>query len=572
MIKKRFVFLLVFSIFFGFINSGFGNAFPRGFYKNPNKSEVLSGLNAVCRQAEKGAFNGRDIMPMVYCFARMLQIYPDLTKDYKDLARKVAKTGFSLVVLAMGKAGTLQARQALAELKKEFPERAKVIKQAESQKKVDITDFEQDPDVLWIEFFITGNKEIVHKVINLWLSDDIVAQRIARLYVYYRGHPDKRIVNLLKQLDIKVDKSGHIVSDEDIDLKLLDMLKGEDRDFRSRQKQEAARQLLLGLRIDDKSKEFKRIVAKSSAKWSLETNARYSKDVREICESYINRIDERKHKISMLRLLARVYADMPQDKDSRAKFLGLLQRLKSYTPDDGYLYYVTAQDCINRLDVPCLRNQMLVLQRVDKQMFSQLKTTGDWLIKALEYGGFEVNGSNAEIDIQKAIDANRFRKRYRADAILVNSSIPIGQFGALEAMASIQFLPDLEAEMQGKVFDGTGYLFISCRRKADDLFSVEGSRQAPIKKDSAQYKTAMEMLDNFSLQGLIRALSNAKLIASVKDNGKIVLKFQDRDGDYINIWVNPDTLYFERFIVHNSPSGSLRAVVSFWEQKGDNSK
>ncbi len=568
--KKFLIALCVFAHFSSIALAGIEIGFPFDFYKGPNPSKVISALNNYAREAEIGRFNNQNIMPLVYAFARAGQMFPELVGKYKEMAGKFSSGGFSLVVVSIGKIGSAESRKALSELKKQFPGKVKEIDKSIRQQMARAPDISrdissQDVDLLWIEFFLTGRKKIVEDIIGIWFSTDVAAKRIKEHYTYYRGHPDKRLAQLLEKLGIEVNEKGDVISDEDIDLTLVNMLRQRPATGQMQERQLYVRKLFYGLGIKDKSKEYRRLLAKANARWTLEANARRSADVLKICENFFYKIEGRKHKVEFLRMLARVYAGMPRDRNTRKKFLLVLQRLKSYTPDDGYIYYMTAQDCISRLDMDCLRVQLIPLQRVDKQSYAQIKPLAEWLKDALSRDYLNDVYPPADINAADVININKNRNKYRVDAIVLNNKIPAKAFGALELMLSMQVLPQDMAEIQGKIFDDNQYLFISCRKKSGRLFEVMDGRQTPISETSKEYATLNEIIGAFQLSGPIDALSQAADIKAYDGKDKTILRFRDEDGDIITLWINPRNLYITRFIVHNGADKTLRAVAEYWQ-------
>ncbi|OGW75388.1 MAG: hypothetical protein A2Z72_02970 [Omnitrophica bacterium RBG_13_46_9] len=235
---------------------------------------------------------------LVYVFARLAELYPQLLRDYERLFNSADLRGRTFLLTVFITCSDQSNRAFLKE-------RTANLRSAEEKKTVDII-LNKPPlttaaiikevksalelDCLWAEFLLTGEKEPVEKVIGVLARPDIFRTRLTTwLSGSSPSEENGKIKDILeKYWNIKVDLADkRIVAPADaaidLDIHCGLILRNSTVNKKDLTKDFAELRKVIGLSDED----IFVLVMKSTAAWSLYSNARQHEKVREICSETV---------------------------------------------------------------------------------------------------------------------------------------------------------------------------------------------------------------------------------------------------------------------------------------------
>lgn len=267
------------------------NSLLSSYYKEPHPELIPDALQYIL---QNNILNKDNFWPLAYIFGKIALMNPTLVDNYLDILDNQNEYKKRLfVVYALTICGNDKVRSHL-DSKLSDPEWAndkKLLDSALKQKfplpyspiETDVTS-SNDLDMLWAEFFVTGDTEAVSKIIHVINRDDLF---LAKVNNYLKTHhSDKEIAEfketLFNNIGIELTiEHNRVVTDRDIDIQYC------ENTVSGQYAVEGNKHVRLLLGISDE--EFYNLALKNVALWGVRSNAMNHKAVAEtVIKEYLS--------------------------------------------------------------------------------------------------------------------------------------------------------------------------------------------------------------------------------------------------------------------------------------------
>ncbi len=300
MVMRRAAFLLAAIFSFAFI-AGAGaeiktdaefNNFTSFYYLNPRPNQVPQALkyfiySSVFREGVKN--NGPMIEAAAYFFGRACQLEPYLLKQYQQIFQESDELGKLFLISTFGVYRDKQVELFLQESQKDAPEDLKqkiaAVLAAPPLGRTSALQGVmryQDLNFLWMEFFLTGQKEPISRIIDVMNWEDVLRVKVNLWLKQKRGKKEKeKFVELLRsdlRIGLDLDKPDFgFSSDLDCVYGTTELaLHAQDKNMISYGEASGKK---LGLNAEDKLY----MATKGTAMWALYSNSKQHPRVLQYC-------------------------------------------------------------------------------------------------------------------------------------------------------------------------------------------------------------------------------------------------------------------------------------------------
>lgn len=349
--------------------------FLQDYYKNPDPDKVPGHmLNLIDTEYfESGdVFRQNRQLLYAYAFGRMAEEEPSLIPIYTKIFEKTTPQGRAFLVNVFQVCGN---DEVVAFLKKVKDQEAYKIVQpiiddalgqgiplAFDPLKNEI-DIPYDIEMLWAEYFISGNEAAVKRIISKVAEPDIIRQKVEN---YLRSDADQQdkdllVERVLRVIGVEIDPETFQAT-IDTDFGALMMSRIRDQSITA----EAFDDLLaqIGMPDDD----FLKVTTKAEAVRSLEAYAFRDDKVLKVCQAALGEYDG-ETKDFLLNLAFRGEFQRKNNAQARDYLMELIAR----NPDQTLLHAVLAELYLGMDDIEAAANQIDFLSRRDPLIAYNLK-------------------------------------------------------------------------------------------------------------------------------------------------------------------------------------------------------
>lgn len=258
------------------------------YYSDPRPDEVPNILRKVINsKLLKIKKDEESLYPLAYMFARIAQKRPSEIESYEEIFEKASHDQrlFLLIIFRItgGEDVARYLKQKINDDKYSSEKREIEKNLSLLPSKIDVLTMKiskpGDLDMLWSDFFITGNKKAVERIIEVMEWQDIARGRLQDYLTKQSVSDDDKTISILRnEIGYLCDSKNHkVLSNSDLDIELYPLTKSQSSADMQTVKQ--------SLNIDHDI--LFRAMTKAAAQWSLESNALQHKKVLEICENNI---------------------------------------------------------------------------------------------------------------------------------------------------------------------------------------------------------------------------------------------------------------------------------------------
>lgn len=272
------------------------NSFTTYYYRQPNTENVIPALEYFLHSDlfKNGVeTNGHVVEMVAYFFGRLAELTPTLLAEYRTCFEQTDVVGkhFLLSVFRVYHDQATEVflqRQIYRSTSEAKAIIQKILDVDPLSRKAfvkDVTDFNQ-LDFLWMEFFATGDKEPIDRIIDVLGWADRFREKFDTWLVSFPPSEEREnLQHLLKEVGIEIQAvSNHSTLNPPGDLDCLFsayLQKSASLGLQSRAAQEIRKMLKLS---DD---DLLYMATKGSALWSLQANARQHEKVLEYCKEEV---------------------------------------------------------------------------------------------------------------------------------------------------------------------------------------------------------------------------------------------------------------------------------------------
>ncbi|MBL7130496.1 MAG: hypothetical protein ISS45_03700 [Candidatus Omnitrophica bacterium] len=288
------------------------NNFFTYYYLNPQPNEAPSALRQFISSDFFKSQQPTEIYAMQsYFFGRIAQMNPVLISEYMNLFNDTTHEGRVFILMIFQISGNEQVKAFLqTKLDKEdfINEREDIKNVLKGGMPIDFNPLRReiedgaDLDFLWTEFFITGIKEPIVKIIDVLSWEDRFKNKLTNwLSAKHSKRETKKLNNLLNRVGINIDINKHnlnLLSDFDC------MFAAHFQSFGfAGKKSEHGEEIIKILDFSDDDKFYMAI--KGAAMWALQSNAQQHPKVLEYCkQEFEQRADKSKIELAIILELA----------------------------------------------------------------------------------------------------------------------------------------------------------------------------------------------------------------------------------------------------------------------------
>ncbi len=260
------------------------------FYKNPEPQKIPAALEHYAASNFPKTQPPEVLGAVAYIFARIAQQEPALVPKYREVFVKTSHPGRLFVLMVLELCGDekvevflkeklddknfkLEKPAILEALKKGIPYPFNPLAQ-EVKKAVDI-------DFLWADFFVTGQKEPLLRIIDVVSRDDLFRKKLLEWMLAKHSKIEKKKSSDLLQQEVQIDMDfakAKIDYPGDMDVMYSSYL---TKTARPGQPSKKALEIRKILNLSDEEIEY--MMIKAAAVWSLQMSVETHPLVREIC-------------------------------------------------------------------------------------------------------------------------------------------------------------------------------------------------------------------------------------------------------------------------------------------------
>ncbi len=447
------------------------------YYKDPRPDLVPDILNELLNSE---VFTSGDIeendshYTSAYAFARMAQLEPSLLSEYLQIFENASDKGREFLLSVFKLCGDARVKQKLLEKSDNAVFagiRTDLLKTVEGPFPVDFdpltrkVEHPTDLDLLWTEFFISGNELAINKIIDTLDFPEILRPRIhQKLDEDDRGLINSKLIDLLSsELNVKIDPmTTKVLNQEDLDNLMVRELRNPRGD------KDALRSLLKMLEVENADLFYMAI--KGAAVWSLRSNARQHPAVMDICKNQVTSRRGRS-KIVLLRILAQA-VDL---EDIIKSDVDVLDELVKLTPYDWKAIFLLGQVYLAIDDLELAQVQLEKLEEIDEDSYKML-------LRKIEYHRLKLLSSPGDTEVDSSTELQSIIEQV------------VGEGGKLKSFATLtsvysgdaaeqsikQDLPDIQWEAEVIMPDRysvmqtareeTGYVYDRWNTIGEDLY------------------------------------------------------------------------------------------------------
>lgn len=218
----------------------------------------------------------------LYFFARVARLEPSVIPQYEASLEKVSHGERSFILNVLRLATDDRKQELARSLEGSFPGEFDVLQRPIAGP--------ADLDYLWVEFFVTGSKDPVRKLIEVLAWPDRVRHKLDRwlqkpAFGFFSRWRKKRVLEQLRRVaEIACDATTNTIKTID-DLDCMCVL-GPETQFPS--SKEFAK-IKAALPFDLSQDDMNYVAMKAAARWSLSSNACMHPKVLEICQKEFER-------------------------------------------------------------------------------------------------------------------------------------------------------------------------------------------------------------------------------------------------------------------------------------------
>jgi tetratricopeptide (TPR) repeat protein len=251
--------------------------------------------------------NGHVIEMFTYFFGRVADINPYLIREYEKYYDAEDKFGKSFLMNIFSIASDEQNKQFFKEKlttetdneMKDFLEKIIAMPPLGNKRIIEGVKDYNDLDFMWMEFFITGNKEPIVKLVDVLAREDRFKKKLLIWASNKHNEKETKDLNaLLSEANIRVDlEKGDFDIGTDMDCMYSAYLNASGRN-QQRSKYGIQIRQILGLSEED----LYYMATKGAAMWALQSNAKQHPKVLEYCKQEFERRND-KSKIELAIIL-----------------------------------------------------------------------------------------------------------------------------------------------------------------------------------------------------------------------------------------------------------------------------
>ena len=390
--------------------------FIQDYYKNPDPDQVPGLLlNLMDTQYfETGeVFKQNRQLLYAYAFGRIAEEEPSLVPLYIKMFDKASLPGKAFLVNVFQVCGNDEVKTFLEKVKeKEDNKDIKPLIEDALERNMPLPfdpltkeiKIPYDIEMLWAEFFVSGNEEAIRRVLSLVDKPDIIREKILA-YLNgdeVTGNKQLLLVRIRKVIGIAIDpETNEIPVTGDLGALMMSRIRQQiasNNDFE-----------LLMDQIDVPTEEFLTVATKAEAVRTLETYALRNDKVLKLCQQAIPDV-EGLGKDFLLNLAFR--GEFRRDNNGQAR--DYLMELIARNPDQLLLHAVLAEVYLALDDTEAAANQVDFLSRRDPAVAFQLK-------RMVELKRLDAWGDAAEADGEPIEDLTVLLSSIKAKSKSVSS-------------------------------------------------------------------------------------------------------------------------------------------------------